>query len=290
MADESDYTDVTEEEAPARPATKSPFDSAPEVKPEKTKSKSRSRHRRRRRKHRSHRSKSRCEARRGRSERREKDRSSHVVRRGDSKVPEPLMPPKLSRAEKEEKKARKGQKGPNKGGKGGGKASKSSFWLCKECGQKTAPHTAAMEQHQYLNERCLSHQFWYKMTKKAQEESGSWYRAQQMARSTKFQRQTEAAEAGWEVPEEDERSKSPLWSAQSWHRSPARSESAPSGSAGSWKDRRAPAEPEMAHLVPAQSQAKTKKKADKESSDSEPEPEDSSKKGKKRRPVVTNIH
>ena len=209
MADESDYTDVTEEEAPARPATKSPFEAAPEVKPEKKKSKSRSRHRRRRHKHRSHRSKSRGEDRRGRAVRRTRDRSSHGDRRGDSKVPEPLMPPKLSRAEQEEKKARKGQKGPNKGGKGGGKAQKS--WVCKECGQKTAPHAAAMEQHQYLNERCLSHQFWYKMTKKAQEEAGSWYRAQQMARSTKFQRQSEAQDAGWEVPEEEERSKSPLW-------------------------------------------------------------------------------
>ena len=288
MADESDYTDVTEEEAPARPATKSPFEAAPEVKPEKKKSKSRSRHRRRRHKHRSHRSKSRGEDRRGRAVRRTKDRSSHGDRRGDSKVPEPLMPPKLSRAEQEEKKARKGQKGPNKGGKGGGKAQKS--WVCKECGQKTAPHAAAMEQHQYLNERCLSHQFWYKMTKKAQEESGSWYRAQQMARSTKFQRQSEAQDAGWEVPEEEERSKSPLWTSPSWRRSPARGESVPSGSAGSWKDRRAPAEPEMVQLVPAQTHPKKKKTAAKESSDSEPEPEDASKKGKKRRPVVINIH
>lgn len=295
MADSSDYTDVTEEPLPDKGTKKSPFEGAPaEVKNEKKKSKSRSRHRRRRRKHhshRGHRSKSRGGARRGRSERSGKERAASATRRGDSKVPEPRYPSKLSKEEKEEKKARnkgQGHKGSSKGAKGGGKATKTSFWVCRECGQKTAPYTAAMDQHQYLNERCLSHQFWNKMTEKAQEDSGSWYRAQQMARSTKFQRQSEAAESGWDMPaEEDDRTKSPMGSVTSVRRSPLRLEPARSGTARSWKDRESVA----ADRVPEQKAAKKKKKVEeKPSSDTEPEPEDSARKGKKRRPVVINIH
>ena len=292
MADSSEYTDVTEEPLAEKGPAKSPFEGAPaEVKNEKKKSKSRSRHRRRRKKHHSHRrrrSQSRGGARRGRSERSGKERAASATRRGDSKVPEPRYTLRSCRRRRKKTRKHAIRVGSSKGAKGGGKATKTSFWVCRECGQKTAPYTAAMDQHQYLNERCLSHQFWNKMTEKAQEDAGSWYRAQQMARSTKFQRQSEAAESGWDMPaEEDDRTKSPMWSVASVRRSPLRLEPAPSGTARSWKDRESVA----ADRVPEQKAAKKKKKVEeKPSSDTEPEPEDSARKGKKRRPVVINIH
>ena len=112
-----------------------------------------------------------------------------------------------------------------------------------------------------------------------------------MARNIKFQRQSEAAEKGWELPDDQERTKSPYWSRKSVHRSPPRVELAPAHSSGSWKDRWASAEHEPEPEVPEKKESvKNTKKAEKESSASEAEASGRQEKKKKNRPVVINIH
>ena len=279
----SSYEDVSADEAPATGT--SPFDAPahpPRVEREK-KSRSRDRGRRRHRRH--HRGTRRShERRRGRgseesgrrAEERDSHRREHHDRRSVASVPEPANPPKhSSKGQDAVKKNYKGNRGP-KGGKGRGK---TEPWVCTYCGQKTAPHNAALEQHQYLNEWCIANQIWSKMSKEEKEQNWSWHEAKQKARCKKYQRQSEAVEDGWELPEEEEREergRSAAVSLRSKAEVPASSkkEPQPVPDAGELEE-----EPDK----------KVKKKKKKDDRESSPSDESDRKGRKKRRHVVINI-
>ena len=190
------------ESATDPPSAKEESNTVPKTvsKEEKEEKEESRRHRRRRRSERSHE--------RGRR----RDRKSPSTRPKESRrdtrsaVPEPALPP---RAKTEEQ----GQKPGKDKNKGSGKRRES--WVCLECGQKVAPYKAAMEQHKHLNENCIACQQWNRLPTWEQNLSSSWQRCKNEARGIKYGRQTELAEDGYSVPNEDDRDPSPAWSLRS---------------------------------------------------------------------------
>ena len=181
-----------------------------------------------------------------------------------SRVPEPSAPPSRKNTEV------KGKPGP-KGGKGNFKGAKR--WKCPLCKTRVAAHKAALEQHQWLNEWCIAHQNWEKLTHSQQGEPGAWAKCREKAFYTKCGRTSEAVEAGMDLPSDDDRSEpSPL--------------ARPMSSAGSVRLRAKetptvaePSDVKVARPVDDQGKKKKKKKAKKDSS-----PDSSGSKKKKKKP------
>lgn len=65
------------------------------------------------------------------------------------------------------------------GGQGwkSGYGGKNHRQQCPDCGAKVARHAAALDQHRFLNENCLTWQFWSKMSAAAQKDDESWHKA-----------------------------------------------------------------------------------------------------------------
>ena len=101
--------------------------------------------------------------------------------------PEPPSPPRTKKAEGE------GKRGP-KGGKGNFKGAKR--WKCPLCKTRVAAHQAALEQHQWLNEWCIAHQNWERLTYSQQGEPGAWAKCREKAFHTKCARTSEAVDDG----------------------------------------------------------------------------------------------
>ena len=224
--------------------------------------------RRRRRRHRSPESRD-----RGRSARKESGRR----RRRHESVPEPANPPK---AKKEDE-----QHEPMEDTKGSGKKPRERTWTCMDCGQKTAPYRAAMDQHRYLNENCLACQVWNRLTRDEQNEPSAWHRCKQEARGKKWGRRSELVDRDGfeEIPEEEEYRG---WSSHSVPVPP------PAPSRTSWQRDRSEMPPrmpvELKENSPArESSMKKMKKIKKDDRDSSPE---KSKKGKKKDRESTSSH
>ena len=116
------------------------------------------------------------------------------------------------------------------------------------------------------------------MTKQDREEQWSWYEAKKIARGKKYQRETMAAEEGWDLPEEDFRGRSVALSLRSNQERPASSGRVPS-----------PEPPP--YLPPPEPEKKNKKKKKKDDCESSPSDDSDHRKGnKKRRQVVININ
>ena len=224
-----------------------------------------SRERRRRRRH--HRSRESRD--RGRSARKDSDRR----RRRQESVPEPANPPK---AKKEDE--------AMDDTKGSGKKPRERTWTCMDCGQKTAPYRAAMDQHRYLNENCLACQVWNRLTRDEQNEPSAWHRCKQEARGKKWGRRSELVDRDGfeEIPEEEYRG----WSVHSVPAPP------PAPSRTSWQRDRSEMPPrmpvELKENSPArESSMKKVKKIKKDDRDSSPE---KYKKGKKKDRESTSSH
>ena len=97
--------------------------------------------------------------------------------------------------------------------KGFGKRKDS--WKCLDCGQPVAPYKAAMDQHKHLNEYCIACQLWNRLSKWEQDNTASWQRCKHQARGIKYGRQTELAEDGYPLPDDDDREASPAVSLRS---------------------------------------------------------------------------
>lgn len=65
------------------------------------------------------------------------------------------------------------------GGQGwkSGYGGKNHRQQCPDCGAKVARHAAALDQHRFLNENCLTWQFWSKMSAAAPKDDESWHKA-----------------------------------------------------------------------------------------------------------------
>ena len=115
------------------------------------------------------------------------------------------------------------------------------------------------------------------MTKQDREEQWSWYEAKKIARGKKYQRETMAAEEGWDLPEEDFRGRSVALSLRSNQERPASSGRVPS--------------PEPPPCLPPPEPEKKNKKKKKDDCESSPSDDSDHRKGnKKRRQVVININ
>ena len=110
-------------------------------------------------------------------------------------LPEPKNPPREVA----------GNDGKNsQGGKGKQKGSKP-FWVCAICKGKVGALQAAMEQHQYLNEWCIAHQIWGRMSPQEKADPGpAWKKCREMAYYKKCGRTSEAVENGMDPPSEEE--------------------------------------------------------------------------------------
>lgn len=150
--------------------------------------KSRSRGRSRRSKDRSRgRSKDKKEKKNSSKEdKRERDRSRD--RRGREAPPEPegKPPPKTEG---------RTDKSPSKGNKGQGKKGNQKQIKCEICDTKISAHPAAIEQHQWLNEYCLSWQAFNRMTETQRQKKEAWAKAQEVAAKVKASRQAPSASA-----------------------------------------------------------------------------------------------
>ena len=115
------------------------------------------------------------------------------------------------------------------------------------------------------------------MTKQDREEQWSWYEAKKIARGKKYQRETMAAEEGWDLPEEDFRGRSVALSLRSNQERPASSGRVPS--------------PEASPRLPPPEPEKKNKKKKKDDCESSPSDDSDHRQGnKKRRQVVININ
>ena len=115
------------------------------------------------------------------------------------------------------------------------------------------------------------------MTKQDREEQWSWYEAKKIARGKKYQRETMAAEEGWDLPEEDFRGCSVALSLRSNQERPASSGRVPS--------------PEASPRLPPPEPEKKNKKKKKDDCESSPSDDSDHRQGnKKRRQVVININ
>ena len=145
-ADDGEDEEEEEEETSPADREKPRLTPAPREKSErkdkKEKKKERSRSRRRRRSGERSRSAGPVRTRSLEAERRRREALQHrrLRERREEAVPEPLEPPRVSRLP---------ETGRNKGG---GKARKVK---CDICGQVTADHASAIDQHKYLNEYIL---------------------------------------------------------------------------------------------------------------------------------------
>eukprot|EP00435_Cladocopium_sp_Y103_P048190 s391_g14.t1 len=158
---------------------------------EERKSRERSRGRREDKK-----SRDRSRGRRGEDDRRSRARSrtrrggSHDEerrdRRGKERPPEPPgKPPK----KEEGRETQEGHKG--RGSKGQGKPGSKSIQkrtTCEICKQKISMHPAAIEQHQWLNEYCLTMQAYNRMTATQKQKKDSATKAQDVAKKVKASR------------------------------------------------------------------------------------------------------
>ena len=265
---------------PAQPAVESPFEDpaagvpkqahkeAPAHKEEKKKDKE-DKKKGREKKSRSRRRRERSgskEKHRGRSQEKKKPSRSKTHKekkekkpQGDMAPPEPSKPPS----------AWKESHGTGGQGWKSGYGAKSQRQQCPDCGAKVARHAAALDQHRFLNENCLTWQFWSKMSAGAQKDESSWHKAKLAARKLKLAREEQARAEGVDAQDaEESRAESPARTVAS---SMKLGEEAASGSARRAKTHRVSSESPEAK--------KSKKKQPSES----PEPKKPKKKTKKER-------
>ena len=175
--------------------------------------------------------------------------------------PEPSKPPSAA--------AWKESHGTGGQGWKSGYGAKSQRQQCPDCGAKVARHAAALDQHRFLNENCLTWQFWSKMSAGAQKDESSWHKAKLAARKLKLAREEQARAEGVDAQDaEESRAESPARTVAS---SMKLGEEAASGSARRAKTHRVSSESPEAK--------KSKKKQPSES----PEPKKPKKKTKKER-------
>lgn len=267
---------------PAQPAVESPFEDpaagvpkqahkeAPAHKEEKKKDKE-DKKKGREKKSRSRRRRERSgskEKHRGRSQEKKKPSRSKTHKekkekkpQGDMAPPEPSKPPSAA--------AWKESHGTGGQGWKSGYGAKSQRQQCPDCGAKVARHAAALDQHRFLNENCLTWQFWSKMSAGAQKDESSWHKAKLAARKLKLAREEQARAEGVDAQDaEESRAESPARTVAS---SMKLGEEAASGSARRAKTHRVSSESPEAK--------KSKKKQPSES----PEPKKPKKKTKKER-------